>query len=162
MKQFLLIFSIVIFSVFIGSQITEGVLLVPYWQSLSSTEFYAYYTEFGPIIGKYFTILTIVAAVIPIVLSVYCKFVKSKAFKFALTSSFFALLFVSSFYMYFKETNALFYQSAFNLVDLKQELIIWSYWHWSRIFIECISLLFLILAIINLQPSYKKPHFLKS
>lgn len=148
MKQFLLFFSVAIFSIFIGSQITEGVLLVPYWQSLSSTNFYSYYNEFGPLIGQFYTILTIVAVLIPIVLSIYCKAINSDALKFALISSFFAILFVSSFYIYFKDANELFYQSALNDVELKNELITWSYWHWGRIVMECLALVFLIFALI--------------
>ena len=151
MKQFLLFFSVTIFSIFIGSQITEGVLLVPYWQSLSSINFYSYYSEFGPLIGQFYTVLTIIAALIPIVLSIYCKSINSNALKFALISSFFAILFVSSFYVYFKDTNELFYQAALNDVELKNELVIWSYWHWGRIIIECLSLVFLILTLIKIQ-----------
>ena len=82
-KQFLLVFSVAIFAVFIGSQITEGVILVPYWQSLSTKEFYIYYNNFGPKIGLFYTVLTIIAALIPIVISVYCKSINSKAFKFS-------------------------------------------------------------------------------
>lgn len=151
MRHFLLLFSVVIFSIFIGSQITEGVLLVPYWQSLSPDKFYAYYNKFGPSIGKFYTSLTISAALIPIVISIYCKSINSNALKFALISSFFAILFVSSFYIYFKDANELFYQGALNNVELKNELVLWSYWHWGRIFIECLSLVFLILAIRKIQ-----------
>lgn len=151
MKKFLLFFLVIIFSIFIGSQITEGVLLVPYWQSLSSIDFYSYYNEFGPSIGQFYTVLTIIAALIPIATAIYCKSINSNALKFALVSSFFALLFVSSFYIYFKETNELFYQSALNDIELKNELVTWSYWHWGRVFIECLSLVFLSLSLMKIQ-----------
>ncbi|MGB1242517.1 MAG: hypothetical protein ACPG49_08350 [Chitinophagales bacterium] len=151
MKQFLLYSSIVIFSIFIGSQITEGILLLPYWQSLSSTDFYSYYNKFGPSIGQFYTILTIIAASIPIVLSIYCKLINSNAFKFALISSFFAILFISSFYIYFKSANELFYQAAFSDMELKTKLVTWSYWHWGRIIIEFISLTFLIISLDKIQ-----------
>lgn len=151
MKQFLYFFSVTVFSIFIGSQITEGALLVPYWQSLSSINFYSYYNEFGPFIGQFYTVLTIIAALIPIIISIYCKSINSKALKFALISSFFAILFVSSFYIYFKDTNELFYKSILNDIELKNELVIWSYWHWGRVFIECLSLFFLILTFNKIQ-----------
>jgi len=63
--------SIALFSIFIGSQLTEAILLVPYWQSLSTSEFYTYYQEFGPSIGRFYTILTIIAALIPLGFSLY-------------------------------------------------------------------------------------------
>lgn len=151
MRLFLLILSIAFFSIFIGAQITEGVLLLPYWQSLSSVEFYAYYDKFGPFIGQFYTALTIPAALIPIVLSIYCKSIKSNALKHALVSAFFALLFVASFYIYFKGANESFYQASLNNMELKNELVTWGYWHWGRIAIECISLFFLILSVIKIQ-----------
>jgi len=150
-KQFLLYFSIAIFSIFIGSQITEGILLVPYWKSLSANDFYSYYKQFGPSIGRFYTILTIVAALIPILVSVYSKRINSNAFRFALSSSFFAVLFIICFYIYFKGANELFYQASLSDLELKKELIIWSYWHWGRIILEFISLFFLILALIKIQ-----------
>lgn len=151
LKDYLLFFSVAIFAIFIGSQITEGVLLLPYWQSLSSSDFYSYYNEFGPSIGRFYTILTIVAALIPIFISIYCKMTNSSGLKFSLISSFFAILFVSSFYVYFKGTNELFYQAAFNDDELKNQLVVWGYWHWGRIVIECLSLGFLILSTTKIQ-----------
>ena len=146
-RNFLSYILAAIFSIFIGSQITEGALLVPYWQSLPASDFYAYYNQFGPSIGKFYTVLTIVAALIPIGVSVYCKMINSSALKYALISSFFAILFVSSFYIYFKGTNDLFYQAALSDIELQKELVTWSYWHWGRIVLEFISLGFLMLTL---------------
>lgn len=153
MKQFLLYFSIAIFSIFIGSQITEGVLLVPYWKSLSANDFYLYYKQFGPSIGQFYTILTIVAALIPISISIsiYCKRINSNALNPALISSFFAILFIACFYVYFKGTNELFYQASLSDLELKKELITWNYWHWGRVVLEFISLFFLILTLIKID-----------
>lgn len=36
LKQLIRYFSVSIFAIFIGSQITEGFLLLPYWKSLSA------------------------------------------------------------------------------------------------------------------------------
>ena len=148
MKQFLLFAAVVLFAVFVGSQITEGVLLVPYWQSLESSSFYAYYGEFGPLIGRFYTVLTISAALMPVGLAIYCKRVGAKGLNAALASAFFAILFVASFYLYFKGANELFYQSAFDDAALRQELITWSYWHWGRVVVECLSLCFLVVAVV--------------
>ncbi len=137
---------IAIYAVFIGSQITEGVLLVPYWQSLSTSDFYTYYAMFGPSIGKFYTILTIVACLIPLNTTVIFFSKKSKAKSFALLSAIFSVLVIACFYIYFKGTNEAFYQKAFSAEDLTAELITWSTWHWSRIGLEIASLIFLVLA----------------
>lgn len=138
---------IAIFSIFIGSQITEGFILIPYWQSFSASEFYSYYQKFGPSIGRFYTVLTIIAALIPIGLTIYFKQVLRTNTIYSSISSLFAILFISCFYIYFKETNELFYQSAFAENDLRSELITYSLWHWGRVFLECLSLVFLILAL---------------
>ena len=151
MKRSLLYSSIAIFSIFIGSQITEGVLLVPYWKSLSSEDFYSYYNEFGPSIGRFYTILTIIAALIPVAISVHCKLIHSNAVKLALSSSFFAILFIACFYIYFKGANESFYQAALSDSELKRELVIWNYWHWGRVILEVTSLIFLVLAVIKID-----------
>jgi len=151
MKLPLLFFLISFFSIFIGSQITEGAVLVPYWQSLSAKDFYSYYNQHGPSLGKFYTILTICAAIIPIATAIYCKSVNSIGFKSAVISSVLAIIFILSFYVYFKGTNALFYQAALSEVDLKRELVHWSYWHWGRIIIELLSLFFLARSFIQLE-----------
>ncbi len=146
MNRILVFFFITVFSVFFGSQITEGFLLVPYWKTLSTAEFYEYYSQFGPIIGRFYTILTIIAALIPIGISIYCFYKKSSALTYSLISAFFTLLGVALFYIYFKETNQQFYNASFNASQLKSELEIWGYWHWARVILEFIALLFLILT----------------
>lgn len=128
-------------------------LLVPYWQSLSRNNFYLYYNEFGPDIGRFYTVLTVVAAIIPIGISIYCKAISSKALRPALISSFFAILFISCFYIYFKDTNQLFYQAALTDIQLKKEFVIWNYWHWGRVFMECLSLFFLVVSVTRIQNS---------
>ena len=147
MKNQLNYYLIAIFSIFLGSQITEAIILVPYWQSLSTSDFYSYYQDFGPSIGRFYTILTIIAALIPIALTIYYFQSKASSLPFSLISALFAILFVSCFYAYFKGTNELFYQSAFNEIELKNELITWSKWHWGRVVLEGLSLFFLILAV---------------
>ena len=140
-------FLIAIFSLFLGSQITEAIILVPYWQSLSASDFYLYYLNFGPSIGRFYTILTIIALIIPIGLSVYHIRTKSASLRYSIISAIFSTSFVACFYIYFKGTNELFYQSAFSENDLKVELVTWSQWHWCRIVLESLSLFFLILAV---------------
>ena len=139
------IFSLIaIFSIFIGSQLTEGVLLLPYWKSLSAAEFYSYYSRFGPTIGKFYSILTIIAVLIPLVVSIYCYCKKSQALNYSIVSTFFAVLVIVVFYLYFKGTNQQFYEATFNDAQLKFALKTWGQWHWLRMVFEFLSLIFLI------------------
>jgi len=144
MNRTLIFFLLVIFSIFLGSQITEGFLLVPYWKSLSNSSFYEYYSKFGPIIGRFYTILTIIAVLIPSSINIYCFFKKSRALKYSVISSLFALLIIALFYIYFNDINQQFYNAAFEVNEQKQVLKTWEYIHWIRVLLEILSLVFLI------------------
>ncbi|MEE9364497.1 MAG: hypothetical protein V3U92_18000 [Cellulophaga sp.] len=146
MNRILGYFFIAVFSIFFGSQITEGCLLVPYWKTLSTAEFHEYYSQFGLIIGRFYTILTIIAALIPICISIYCFYKKSRALTFSLISTFFTFSCIALFYIYFKDTNQQFSDANFNASQLKSELEIWEYWHWGRVILEFLALIFLILS----------------
>ncbi|MEP5613759.1 MAG: hypothetical protein ABJP45_16015 [Cyclobacteriaceae bacterium] len=146
-----------IFAIFLGSQITEGFLLVPFWQSLPAEEFYAYYGKFGPAIGRFYTILTVIAALLPITIATNYLIKRRDGIAYAMVSAIFAVLFILCFYVYFKSANDLFYTSALDEIELSKELVVWNYWHWGRIVLEVVSLVFLILAfdksVVSKNPS---------
>ena len=147
MNRILGFFFSTVFSIFFGSQITEGCLLVPYWKTLSTTEFYEYYAQFGLKIGKFYTTLTVIAALIPIGISFYCFYIKSKARTYSLIASFFTFLCIALFYTYFKGINQQFFEANLNATQLKEALVIWGYLHWMRVVFEFLTLIFLILTI---------------
>lgn len=138
---------IAIFAAFVGSQITEGCLLLPYWKTLPAADFYGYYAVFGPGIGKFYTILTILAALIPLFIGTYCFIKKSPAFKYALLSVVFTIAFVAFFYIYFKGANEQFLQGTLAGPELKSELKVWGNWHWVRVGIEVLATIFLALSL---------------
>lgn len=151
MKRIVAYLSISIYSIFLGSQIAEGALLVPYWKSLSPVAFFSYYSEFGPSIGKFYTILTIIASLIPLVLCIYCYSKKSPALKYALISTLCAFLVIGSFYGYFKGANQEFYAGLIAADQLQASLKTWGTWHWVRVLFEVLALVFLMFSFRKLQ-----------
>ncbi len=124
--------------------------MVPHWKSMNAADFYSYYGKFGPAIGRYFTVLTITAALLPLFVMMYSWNRNRVSFRFAALSFFFALLFIAAFYVYFKGANEAFLNAAYSSQPLAEELARWSYWHWGRVGIECLSLACLVLAIRRL------------
>jgi len=47
--EILMALSVGFLGIFLGSQITEGVLFVPYWKALSPKEFFELHQNYGPI-----------------------------------------------------------------------------------------------------------------
>ena len=147
MNRILALALLTMFAIFVGSQITEGIILLPHWKSLSTADFYIYYDHFGPSIAMFYTILTVVSVLICLSLSVYCFLNKSTALKYALIATAFMIVCIAMFYIYFKSTNQLFYQAKLTTIQLDAELKVWEIWHWCRVVIEVISLIFLILTV---------------
>jgi len=114
---------------------------------MPTDKFFEYYSKSGPMIGQFYTVLTIIAALIPLFLSVYCFLKKSSAFKYSLLSTFLAFTFIAIFYIYFKGANQQFYDAILSTEELKNELVVWGNWHWGRVCVEILSLIFLFLAL---------------
>ena len=138
---------VALYSVFLGSQITEACLLVPYWKSLSPLEFYEYYSQFGRLIGRFYTILTVISTMTTVYISIHCFAKSSRARNFTLISCFFVIAYIALFYIYFKGANQKFYIASFNSHQLKTELENWQCCHWLRVTFEFLTLTFLILAL---------------
>ena len=151
MNQILTYTSTTVFSIFIGSQITEGCLLLPHWRSMTAGEFHVYYSTFGISINRFYTCLTILAVLIPFGLSFYCYFRRKHALNYSIISSFFASLIIVLFYSFFKEINELFFTNTLNTSELKPILYRWEFWHWLRVLAETLSLIFLIKTFIVLD-----------
>lgn len=147
MNRILIFFSIAIFSIFVGSQITEGYLLIPYWKAIPQLEFYDYYSKFGPAINNFYSVLTVISVLIPLGISINCFRNNSEALKYSIASTFFAILIIAFFYFYFKDTNQQFFDAAFNAYELELTLKTYGKLHWMRVICEIISLTFLIFTI---------------
>ena len=65
---------------------------------------------------------------------------------FALLSTGLMLLCIGIFYFYFKGANEQFYDGVLSVENLAAELERWAQWHWVRVVLETMSLVFLILA----------------
>ena len=52
--EWLHVLATVALGLFAGSLLTEGALLVPYWRTLSPSEFFGRHGDFGPRLFRYF------------------------------------------------------------------------------------------------------------
>ncbi len=147
MNPILAFLLVAIFSIFVGAQITEAALMLPHWKVLPATEFYEYYNQFGAGIGRFYSILTLMASAIPLGTSIYFFSKKSPARWYSLASLLLTLMFVAVFFIYFKDANQRFFDAGLSTEDLAAELVLWGYWHWFRVGLELLALSFLILAL---------------
>jgi Na+/melibiose symporter-like transporter len=137
--------------VFLGSQLTEGLLLVPHWKGLAPEDFYGYYAEFGPSIGNYYTFLTVGAALVPVLYSVCGLYRRDSHFSYFMLSALFMVMVIVLFFIFFKNTNQQFYAADLDATALKSTLENWEFWHWIRILFEMVSLVFLLFGFNTLK-----------
>lgn len=149
--KILLLLSTFMLGIFLGTQIAEAALIVPYWKGLSADDFFAFYKTYGKKIHQFYAPLTIAATILPIATLAYSLFDKSKADLLMWLMTAFAVLFFATFFLYFKETNIGFTQRSISNEALSQELITWGKWHWGRIVCEAFAFICGLILLLKLK-----------
>jgi hypothetical protein len=124
--------SVVSIGIFVGSMLTEGCVLVPYWRSLSADDFYTWYAANGQRLQDFFGPITTITALLSITAATVSLLEKHPKKWFALLAAIISLAVVSTFFLYFKEANLSFANAGLKDDELAKELIRWSKWHWIR------------------------------
>jgi hypothetical protein len=96
MFEILTVLSSAVLGVFLGAQITEGVLFVPYWKSLAAKDFFELHKVFANKIYQFFAPLTIAATLIPLGTIAYGFYSNSPIELAHILMALFTLLFFSS------------------------------------------------------------------
>ena len=134
--KILLFLSTCTLGIFLGTQLAEAILLVPYWKELSSDNFFELHKTYGAKLFQFYAPLTIAATIFPTATFVFGLVDKSRRDIFMWLMFIFSLLFFSTYYIYFKEANLSFVERTISNEDLPNELIKWGNWHWARVFCE--------------------------
>lgn len=133
-----------ILGIFLGAQIAEAFLIVPYWKSLSMEQFYVFYERHGAGIHRFFAPLTIASSLLPVLLLVLSYLKSDERFSWIVVLVCCVVLFFGTYFVYFKAANEAFTKGAFDRGKLKIELVRWGRWHWFRIVFEAIAFLILL------------------
>ena len=148
--EILLILSSSILGVFLGAQITEAVLFVPHWKTLSADDFFELHKTYGKKIYQFFAPLTIIATLLSLITTAY-SFVNQSdnPILFGLMG-FSTAAFFSTYFFYFKKANKSFADRSITDIELPLELRRWGNWHWGRICFEIIAFICALLLLIQL------------
>ncbi|CAM1366904.1 hypothetical protein [Tenacibaculum xiamenense] len=135
--------------IFLGTQLTEAILMVPYWKSLTPNEFFQLHKTYGKKIYRFFAPITIIATVIPLITSILI--IKSSN-NFQWTALFMGtstIAFFTTYFLYFKNANKSFADRSISDIQLPNSLKNWEHWHWARILFETIAFLCSLLLLIK-------------
>ncbi len=149
MDQILHLLSSGILGIFLGAQLAEAKLLVPYWKTLSADDFFELHETYGTKIHSFFAPLTIAATAIPL-LTVGLTFLhQSESLILYVILGIATLAFFSTYFLYFKTANGKFTARSISNEELPGELYKWEIWHWGRIWFECLAFGCSLLLLVN-------------
>jgi hypothetical protein len=131
--NFLVFVTVLVLGVSAGAMLGEQQTLVPFWQELSSSEFYAWYETNAARLKGFFAPLQIAGAVLAVMVVVLCKVQKLPGTVWMAVSLFFAFAVFSTFFLFFKGVNASFVAQDVSPEQLSDVLMQWSNWQWARI-----------------------------
>ena len=137
--------------IFLGAQIAEGVLFVPYWKALQPKDFFELHQTFGKKIYQFFAPLTIIATLIPLLTVAYGIFINIGGQLPLILMGVFTALFFSTYFLYFKNANKMFAEASISHEDLPAELNKWGNWHWGRIVFEFIAFICSIVVLLMIK-----------
>ena len=132
--------SAALLGVFAGAMLTEGMVLVPYWRSLSHAAFFEWYAVNDRRLLRYFGQLTSVTALVVVAAAVAALGTGHPATGHAVASAGLMIAVVASFPLYFKRANESFAAASIAPGDVAAQLARWAAWHWVRTAVSFIAL----------------------
>ena len=138
--EILLILASGVLGIFLGAQITEAFLFVPYWKSLKADDFFELHKTYGEKIYQFFAPLTIAATLLPLITVTYSFIIQCDDLILFGLMGFSTVAFFSTYFLYFNKANKSFANRSLTNEELPFELIRWGNWHWGRICFQLIAL----------------------
>ena len=137
--KIMLLMSTATLGIFLGAQLAEAALIVPYWKRLSPDEFFIFYKKYGKKLHQFYSPLTIAATLLPVVTLVWSLRTTPRIDILMWTMVVFTLLFFASYFVYFKAANQSFSERTITNEMLPLKLTEWGNWHWGRTICEAVA-----------------------
>jgi len=146
--EFSQILTAIILGLFAGSLLTEAMVLVPYWRAMEPEAFIRLHSSMGPRLYRYFSPITILAALIPTVTAGICIVNDGRNSGLSVAVSVLVLIILGIYFYYFKTANAGFASESPDVGGLSAELRRWAAWHWIRTMIVMVGLVLSLLVLV--------------
>lgn len=134
-------------ALFVGALLTEAVVLVPMWRSLSTQEFFVLHAAHAHRLYGFFAPLTATATCLAVVAAVASVTAGHSGSLAAVVAAILALVILSTYFLYFRRANASFAEASIKPEDLPEELARWASWHWFRTAIGLVALASALLSL---------------
>ena len=139
MIELLNLLSTVVVGLFAGSLLIEGMVLVPYWRSMTAESFFSLHGEFGPRLFRYFAPLTTAALALPLITAALGFFASSGHNFWAWLAAGLLAAVTATFPLYFSAANQSFADRSLTDDALPGELSRWSKVHTFRTILALVA-----------------------
>lgn len=140
-----------ILGVFAGGLLTEALLLVPFFRSLSFEDFNRLHTDFGPRLYRYYAPLTISATMLPLLSAAAMTFAHPSLWLIACAPAALALMILATYFLYFRNANLAFAEKRLDAAALAKELTRWARVHNFRTVLAIAAFLASLFATTQLS-----------
>ena len=144
--DFIAFITVVILGLSAGAMLTEAIVFVQFWQTLSPENFLKWFSENDPLLTKFFGSLQTISAVLILITTILFWLKGTRGKYYALISTILIIAVLLTFFLYFKEANHNFSTFAVPLNDVKARLSEWSFWQWIRTILGVSAFIFSLLA----------------
>jgi hypothetical protein len=149
MIETLTVLTTLVLGVFAGSLLTEALLLVPYFRSLSFEQFNRLHGEFGPRLFRYYAPLTISATLIPAAAAAATLLDYPRINLFAWLAAALVLAILATYVFYFRAANLAFTERRLDEPALAKELTRWAAVHTFRTALALCAFVASVLAVLR-------------
>lgn len=149
MIEALTVLTTLVLGLFAGSLLTEALLLVPYFRSLSFEEFNRLHHEFGPRLYRYYAPLTISATLVPLATAAATLLDYPRINLFAWLAAALVLVILATYVFYFRAANLAFAERRLDEPALAKELTRWASVHTFRTALALCAFIASVLAVLR-------------
>jgi len=117
----------------LGVMLTGGFVLVPYWRSLPSTEFLAWFATNAQRMAGLAGAVQLASVVFAVAAALLAVATGHADRWLVAIAALFALAVLATYFLYFQQANASFTGATISLAEVPAELARWASWQWVRI-----------------------------
>jgi uncharacterized membrane protein len=133
--------------VYAGAMLTEGLVLVPFWQSLAPPDFLAWYAANDARLLAFFSPLTIAVALVTLLSTAAAMLAAQESRWLTFVAMVITHLAVASYFVYFEAANASFSAATIAPEAVPAELVRWATWHHARTLLSLVAFACTLLCI---------------
>lgn len=132
-----------------GAMLTEAVIIVPFWLSLSPLEFFDWYAKNQSALVNYYSPLEIWSTIFSLITSILLLITKQKGKWSMLLATVFSILVIATFFIFFKEANSAFNTRSIEDAKFLLAITTWGNWQWLRVGFGVAAFFFGLVSIMS-------------